>query len=283
MTRGVTLVRTVETPEYRQLVAQRFPNSIANFLFQNFPSPNPTSNIRDTGQPVAGLRDQQRDQLTRHREQPELHARRERCSRTAPQATARRDPRHRHREHSAHREDRRQPGQLPYRSGADGAAAAARPLPWDDRISDDKQTIVRDGFNQPITENGQNLTAAHTWIICSPHGQRGALRHLVARARPDRRSTKACRTSRSTMGSIGFGNLPTNPAVFAQKTFHWVDTVSMNQGNHGIKFGGEVRHVRDNSDFAVRRPGYPLLQHPRLREGRGAVGRHPRHRSLRPG
>ena len=55
LTRGVTLVRTVETPEFRQLVAQRYPNSIANFLFTNFPSPTPTSNIRDTGQPVAGL------------------------------------------------------------------------------------------------------------------------------------------------------------------------------------------------------------------------------------
>ena len=28
----------------------------------------------------------------------------------------------------------------------------------DDRIRDDKQTIVRDGFNQPIEENGKNLT-----------------------------------------------------------------------------------------------------------------------------
>ena len=55
MTRGVTLVRTVETPEFRQLVAQLYPNSIANFLFTNFPSPKPTSNIRDTGRPVAGL------------------------------------------------------------------------------------------------------------------------------------------------------------------------------------------------------------------------------------
>ncbi len=55
MTRGVALVRTVETPEFRQMVAQLYPNSIANFLFTNFPSPNPTSNIRDTGRPVVGL------------------------------------------------------------------------------------------------------------------------------------------------------------------------------------------------------------------------------------
>jgi hypothetical protein len=37
--------------------------------------------------------------------------------------------------------------------------------------------------------------------------------------------------------------------------FHWVDTVTMSMGNHNLKFGGEVRHIRDDSDFAVRRPG----------------------------
>src|SRR5262249_46385615 len=56
--RGTTLIRTVETPQFRQMVAQRFPNSIANFLFTHFPSPNPTSNIRDIGQPVTGLQTQ---------------------------------------------------------------------------------------------------------------------------------------------------------------------------------------------------------------------------------
>jgi hypothetical protein len=55
LTRGTTVVKTVETPEFRQLVAAQFPNSIANFLFQRFPSPPPTSNIRDIGRPVTGL------------------------------------------------------------------------------------------------------------------------------------------------------------------------------------------------------------------------------------
>src|SRR3954453_6043400 len=55
LTRGTTLLRTVETPELRALVASQFPNSIANFLFTNFPAPAPTTNIRDTGRPVTGL------------------------------------------------------------------------------------------------------------------------------------------------------------------------------------------------------------------------------------
>ena len=58
---------------------------------------------------------------------------------------------------------------------------------------------------------------------------------------------------------VQFGNLATNPAVFTQKTFHWVDTVSMTAGNHAIKFGGEVRHIRDDSDFAVRRGGFAFF------------------------
>ena len=76
---------------------------------------------------------------------------------------------------------------------------------------------------------------------------------------------------------IGFGNLPTNPAVFAQKTFHWVDTVSMNtrQPRHQVRRRGAARPRQ----LRLRRaaPGHPLLQHPRLRDGRGPVGRHPRH------
>ena len=38
-------------------------------------------------------------------------------------------------------------------------------------------------------------------------------------------------------GVISFGNLPTNPAVFIQNTFHWVDTVAMTRGDHALKFG----------------------------------------------
>ena len=49
--------------------AALYPNSIGNFLFQNFPSPNPTSNIRDIGRPVAGTRQRQLAQHARRRDQ----------------------------------------------------------------------------------------------------------------------------------------------------------------------------------------------------------------------
>ena len=75
-------MRTVETPEFRQLVAQLYPNSIANFLFTNFPSPNPTSNIRDTGRPVPGLATDSSLNTPGVDDQPELRAGR-RASTTA--------------------------------------------------------------------------------------------------------------------------------------------------------------------------------------------------------
>ena len=74
LTRGVTLRRTVETPEYRQLVISQFPNSVGAFLFKNFPSPNPTTNIRDTGRPVAGLATDSILNTPRPADQPQLRA-----------------------------------------------------------------------------------------------------------------------------------------------------------------------------------------------------------------
>ncbi len=35
----------------------------------------------------------------------------------------------------------------------------------DNRLTDDKQAIVRDGFNQPIDEKGRNLTLGTTTVL----------------------------------------------------------------------------------------------------------------------
>ena len=84
---------------------------------------------------------------------------------------------------------------------------------------------------------------------------------------------------------IAFGNLATNPAVFTQKTFHWVDTVSMTAGDHAVKFGGEVRHIRDDSDFAVQRGGFAFFSiHDFAQDEASRVtnmGINPRHRADR--
>jgi outer membrane receptor protein involved in Fe transport len=256
--RGVTLVRTVETPEYRQLVAQRFPNSIANFLFQNFPSPLPTSNIRDTGRPVAGLQTESAANnpgVTTNPNYTAAGALFNNTLQTTPDGipdigTA----------------------NIPVTEKIDGdqfniridhdLSASSRLLGrllWDDRIQDDKQNIPRsEGFNQPVDEKGRNFTLGHTQIISSAMVNEARFGYSY-RKRGLLANNEGVPSINFTDGVIAFGNFSTNPAFFEQKTFHWVDTVSWNKGNHGIKFGGEVRHIRDNSDFAVRRGGYQFI------------------------
>jgi outer membrane receptor protein involved in Fe transport len=256
--RGVTLVRTVETPEYRQLVAQRFPNSIANFLFQNFPSPNPTSNIRDTGRPVAGLQTESAANNPGVTTNPNYAPAGALFNNTL-QTTADGIP-------------DIGTANIPVTENINGDQlnirvdhdlnASARLLGrllWDDRLSDDLQTIPRSvGFNQPVDEKGRNLTLGYTHILSNSMVNEARFGYSY-RKRGLLANNEGVPNVSFTDGVVAFGNLPTNPAFFEQKTFHWVDTVSWNRGNHGIKFGGEVRHIRDNSDFAVRRGGYQFI------------------------
>ncbi len=263
VTRGVTLVRTVETPEFRQIVAQRYPNSIANFLFQNFPSPTPTSNIRDTGQPVAGLATDNRLNTPSIVTNPNYALTSGNLYRNVLQATPDGIP-------------DIGTANIPLSETIDGDQFSFRidqelmsnmrllgRYTEDRRISDDKgsaqQTGGRhEGFNQPVDETGRNFTTSHTYVL-SNNKVNEARFGLSYRKRGLLANNEGVPNIAFDDGVVAFGNLPTNPAVFAQKTFHWVDTMSMSLGDHGVKFGGEVRHVRDDSDFAVRRGGYQFL------------------------
>jgi outer membrane receptor protein involved in Fe transport len=258
LTRGVTLVRTVETPEYRQMVAERFPNSIANFLFQNFPSPLPTSNIRDTGRPVAGLQTESAANnpgVVNNPNYTPSGALFTNSLQVTPDGipdigTA----------------------NIPVSEKTDGdqfnirvdhdATANARILGrllWDDRLQDDKQTVPRtEQFNQPVDEKGRNFTLGYTHVLSNTMVNEARFGYSY-RKRSLLAQNEGVPNVTFSEGVVAFGNLPTNPAFFEQKTFHWVDTVSWSKGNHGIKFGGEVRHIRDNSDFAVRRGNYNFL------------------------
>ena len=258
LTRGVTLVRTVETPEFRQLVAQRFPNSIANFMFTNFPSPNPTSNIRDTGQPVAGLgTDSSLNNpgvLTNPNYVPQGGLFRNALQGTAdgiPDIGTANIP----------VSEVTDANQFSFRVDQElnsNMRLLGRYIE-DRRIEDDRETIPRhEQFNQPIDETGRNLTVSHTYVV-SNRLVNEARFGLNYRNRGLLAQNEGVPNIAFDDGTVSFGNLPTNPAVFTQKTFHWVDTISMSLGNHGLKFGGEVRNVQDDSDFAVRRGGYNFL------------------------
>ena len=262
-TRGVTLVRTVETPEFRQLVAQRFPNSIANFLFQNFPSPAPTSNIRDTGQPVAGLGTDNRLNSPGIATNPNYALTSGNVYRNVLQATPDGIP-------------DLGTANIPISEKTDGDQFSFRVdqelssnmrllarYTEDRRLADDKganSTVTgrHDGFNQPIDETGRNFTAGHTYVLSNTMVNEARF-GLSYRNRGLTAMNEGVPQINFDDGMVQFGNLATNPAVFTQKTYHWVDTMSMTVGDHAIKFGGEVRHIRDDSDFAVRRGSFAFL------------------------
>ena len=255
LNRGVTLVRTVETPEFRQMVASLYPNSIGNFLFQNFPSPNPTSNIRDIGRPVAGLANDSSLNTPGVATNPAYASTGGTQYRNALQATPDGIPDIGTINFGLEEQTTTDQFNLRVDHELKSSMRLMGRYLQDDRIRDDKQTIVREGFNQPIEENGKNLTMGATQVI-SNRTVNEARFGYVSRSRGLLANNAGVPNITFDDGTIAFGNLPTNPAVFTQKTFHWVDTVSMSRDSHNLKFGGEVRHVRDDSDFAVRRPNY---------------------------
>jgi outer membrane receptor protein involved in Fe transport len=252
-TRGVTLVRTVETPEFRQLVAQLYPNSIANFLFQNFPSPNPTSNIRDTGRPVPGLATDSSLNTPGVTTNPNYALISGNSYRNAMQALADGIPDIGQANVSVSEKTKADQFNIRVdRELTTNFRVMGRYL-HDNRLTDDKQAIVRDGFNQPIDEKGRNLTVGATQVLSNRLVNEARFGY-VHRKRGLLATNPGVPNIGFDDGTIAFGNFGTNPASFAQKTFHWVDTVSLSLGSHAVKFGGEVRHIRDDSDFAVRRP-----------------------------
>lgn len=252
--RGVTLVRTVETPEFRQMVAALYPNSVANFLFQNFPSPAPTSNIRDIGRPVPGLANDSILNNPGLATNPNYVATSATQYRNALQATPDGIPDIGTANISIVEKTTTDQFNIRVDHELTGSIRLMSRYLQDDRIRDDLQAIVRPGFNQPIEEKGKNLTIGSTHVISNRTVNETRF-GFVNRSRGLLANNAGVPNIGFDDGTISFGNFPTNPAVFTQKTFHWVNTVSMSRGNHNLKFGGEVRHVRDDSDFAVRRPG----------------------------
>jgi len=52
-----------------------------------------------------------------------------------------------------------------------------------------------------------------------------------------------------TTPSFNLGPNPEGPTKIHDVTFHWQDSVSMTRGHHNIKFGADIRRVRNNFNF----------------------------------
>ncbi|MFN8061551.1 MAG: carboxypeptidase regulatory-like domain-containing protein [Vicinamibacterales bacterium] len=252
VTRGQTVIRTVETPEFRDLVIRQYPNSIAALLFKNFPSPTPTTNLRDVGRPVPGLATDSARNTPGVTTNPnyvasgslftnQLQATPDGIPDIGTAAIPVVDTTHAN-----------QFGVKIDQEISGSMRAFGRYLRDQNRASDNL-TIVRSGFDQPIDIHASNTTGGFTWVVSNRvvndtrFGWSRRERGLLA-------NNAGVPGITFDDGVIGFGNNPTNPAVFEQDTLHWTDTLSMNLGDHSIKLGGEYRNVRDNSNFAVRRP-----------------------------
>src|SRR5205807_4521596 len=49
--------------------------------------------------------------------------------------------------------------------------------------------------------------------------------------------------------SFNLGPSPQGPTKLHDATFHWQDSISMTRGHHNLKFGTDIRRVRNNFDF----------------------------------
>jgi hypothetical protein len=258
LTRGTTLLRTVETPELRALVANQYPNSIANLLFTHFPSPTPTSNIRDVGRPVTGLLTQSATNDPSVVNNPNYVPIGNGLYRNALEGTPDGIPDLG--TAAIGLAEQTTANQFSFR--IDQTLSKTQQLlgrfTYDRNVADDLQTIPRPGFNQPTDQLGVNLTLGHTWIL-STHTVNEARFGFVRRNRGLGVNNAGVPNINFDDGTVSFGDSPTNPAVFIQNTYHWNDTVTMNRGDHDMKLGGEWRYIQDNSDFAVKRPGISFL------------------------
>jgi outer membrane receptor protein involved in Fe transport len=256
--RGVTLLRTVETPEFRQLVARQFPNSIANFLYSQFPSPAPTSNIRDLGRPVTGPQTQNILNDPTVGGNANYTATGGGLYNNALQRTPDGIPDVGTAAIGVNEHTQSDQFSIRLDSDLTQKHRVFGRFTYDDNLADDLQTVPRAGFNQPVDQNGKNLTIGHTWIL-SNRTVNEARFGLSRRERGLLATNEGVPSIGFDDTVIGFGNSSTNPAVFIQKTYHWNDTLTMTRGDHTLKAGGEWRYIQDNSDFAVKRGGYSFF------------------------
>ena len=226
----------VETPEFRQWVITNNPSSIAAQLFQNFPAPAPTQNIKTTAEldpaaappadlPVLGevdtfapSADNDNDQFSLRLDsvfndgKDFLFGRYFATDLRKPDATIRKA----------------------FRDDEDGLNQSANIT----LVHEFSPTLVNEArFGYLYLRSGLvpgSNPEVPTILIVGPAGVLGAQGNLGFEA--------------------AFGSFPSVPQLFRRHTFQWQDILSLNLANHWIRTGVDVRrlHENGNTSFASR-------------------------------
>jgi hypothetical protein len=219
----------VETPEFRQWVITNNPSSVAAQLFQNFPAPAPTLNIKTTADldpaaappanlPVLGEVDafaptaNDRDQFSLRLDsafndgKDLLFGRYFATDLRKPDATVR----------NAFGDDE---------EGLSQSALLTL-------VHEFSPTLVNEARFSYLYLRSEFVPGSHpevpSMLIVGPAGVLGAEGNLEFPA--------------------AFGSLIVVPQLFRRHTFQWQDIVSINRGDHGIRVGIDVRRLHENGN-----------------------------------
>ncbi len=60
-------------------------------------------------------------------------------------------------------------------------------------------------------------------------------------------------------GEVQFGNYNGYPQIFHEEVFHFADMVTLSRGKHNLKLGASIQRNYENSEFNVGRPSYEFV------------------------
>ena len=219
---------TVETEQFRNMVMQTRPNSVAAYLLDTYRPPvDPTENLRDLGSPAPGVRvigppDGIPDigtinyAITNEREGHQINGRFDQL----------------------------------FRNGNDKLRASY----YMTRIRPEF-TYIREAFDHPYPHRNQFFSLGHTRVVSN--NTLNELSFGYVRMHGEAEDPTPDSPTISIAGVSGFGVEFWHPITFTQNNFEFKETLSLNRGRHGLRLGGELRMAFDTSELHHwERPNY---------------------------
>jgi hypothetical protein len=225
---GQGALYTVETQELVNWTLANRPNSIAAQLFQNYRPPQyPTSGLRDLGSPMPGANTIGPPDGIPDVGQISLAL-------------------------MNHRNGDQVNGRVDHVFGPSDRLRASYYL---SNISSE-YLYVRPQFNHPYPFRNQLFTAGYTKVISNQTLNELSFGWVRQHGEADD-VTPESPTISITQVNAGFGVEFWHPISFTQDAFQFKETLTMNRGNHGLRFGGELRLAIDSGEFHHwERPNY---------------------------